>query len=226
MKQEKKSELMLKAKGKSAIQFLDNLTALFCETDPNRSLEELKEDLTACGVDVEASWERTKQLLAKYGIYPEGWKMKYFLITNCRVCPFIGLYPTIFFDGALCIHAKTEHTTFRASHDQSKLDGKQIYDTEAGQDGAKYLPELIPPPGWCPLPDLPEPQKQATPGDALRFQLWIVDAENTESVAVECWECGAALNHQGIHDFVEHCDYCVECAIKLGYWEDYGDIPL
>lgn len=200
MKPEKKAELMLKAKGKSSVEFLDNLEALFLETDPDRAAEELEEDLAAFGVDVKASWERTKRLLAKYGIYPAGRQMKYIIVADCLKCQHPALFPMYF-------------------------DGNQV-ERKVVLEGELNLPEGIMPPGWCPLPDLPVIQEQITPGDTLRFQLWIVDAESPESVEVECWQCNESLGSEGIHDFVEHCDYHVECAIELGHWPDYGDIPF
>lgn len=220
MRPEKKAELMRNAKGKSSIEFLDNLEAAFLEADQNRTLEELEEDLAALGVDVEASRERTKRLLAKYGIYPEGRQMKYIMVDDCLKCQHSAGFPKLVHCGALCEHIDVPREKRYADEDHNMIEGKVL------SDGETELPEQIPPPGWCPLPDLPEIQEQATPGDALRFQLWIVDAENSESVQVECWKCSEALGREGIHDFVEHCDYHVECAVALGYWPDSGDIPL
>ena len=220
MKPEKKAELMLNAKGKSAVEFLDNLEALFLETDPDRSLEELEEDLAAFGVDVKVSWERTKGLLAKYGIYPEGREMKYILVDDCLKCQHSAVFPKLDHCGALCEHPEVPREKRYAESDHNMIEGKVL------SDGETELSESIPPPEWCPLPDLPESQEQVIPGDAMRFQLWIADTESPGSVQIECWHCNKPLGCEGIHDFVEHCDYHIGCAVELGHWPDHGDIPF
>ena len=51
----------------SAREFLDGLTELFANTD-GLTNEEIREDLEAQGVDVDAALERTMKLLREHGI--------------------------------------------------------------------------------------------------------------------------------------------------------------
>ena len=54
----------------SASEFLDGLTGLFCDTD-GLTNEELREDLEANGVDVDAALDRVAEILREHGIKPK-----------------------------------------------------------------------------------------------------------------------------------------------------------
>ncbi len=58
----------MKKNGITSSEFLDNLTDMFVESLEHMTTEELREDLEAKGVDVDALLERTEKLLNKYGI--------------------------------------------------------------------------------------------------------------------------------------------------------------
>jgi len=57
----------MKEQGITSSQFLDYLTELFCDTD-GLTTEEIREDLEAEGVNVDASTARFEKLLNKYGL--------------------------------------------------------------------------------------------------------------------------------------------------------------
>lgn len=66
----------LKASGITASQFLDNLTDFLCQTDPDRTTEELKAELEEDGIDVDSGLRRMATLLRKHGIEQE-WMNEY-----------------------------------------------------------------------------------------------------------------------------------------------------
>jgi len=66
----------LKASGMTSSQFLDNLTEFFCQTDPNRTTEELRADLEEDGVDVDRALRNVAKVLRKHGINQE-WMKEY-----------------------------------------------------------------------------------------------------------------------------------------------------
>jgi len=66
----------LKASGMTSSQFLDGLTELFCETDPDRTTEELRTDLEAKGVDTDRALRNVAKVLRKHGINQE-WMKEY-----------------------------------------------------------------------------------------------------------------------------------------------------
>ena len=160
--------------------------------------------------------------------------MKYITVGSCLNCFLIRGFPLLRTDGGfLCVHVDAPKEKTYADGKGNMIQGKQI------SDGTTGLSCEIPPPDWCPLEDMPEalepvapsdgidiPKPSATWGKGIRFQLWIADAENPDWVEVECYKCGEALGNQGIHDFVEHVDCCVPCAVSFGHWPDHGDIPF
>ncbi len=66
----------LRASGMTASQFLDNLTEFLCQTDPDRTTEEIRADLEEDGVDVDAGLRRMAALLREHGIEQE-WMAEY-----------------------------------------------------------------------------------------------------------------------------------------------------